>query len=333
MSLAEVFAPAIEYAEKGYPIDPMLAQSIDRGRNNLVEVPDDGEDLLAGRPAAQGRRSAEESRLRRHAAQAGRGRAAGQSEGGVARRRRSRRRSIGSTRATSRRSSIASSRRTAACMTGGRSRRLRAAVDRAAAHDLPRLRRLQQPVDVARRLRSADAGEPRRGLRPHGRSGRSPPKALHAVIEAIKVAKADIYRYVADPKFTSIPTAGMLSKEYAATRRALIDPPKAGAYPAPGTPEGRPTTSAPPAADRRFPRTLRRRAAHHELLDRRRVRQRHRRHADARRPLRQQRRRRQHRAAAEQRHAPRIDVARIRPTSTTSAPARFRSSTTRRWWC
>ncbi|HYE87167.1 MAG TPA: gamma-glutamyltransferase, partial [Vicinamibacterales bacterium] len=29
MSIAEVFAPAIEYAEKGYPIDQMLAASID----------------------------------------------------------------------------------------------------------------------------------------------------------------------------------------------------------------------------------------------------------------------------------------------------------------
>ena len=32
MSLAEVFAPAIETAEHGYPIDPMLAQSIARGQ-------------------------------------------------------------------------------------------------------------------------------------------------------------------------------------------------------------------------------------------------------------------------------------------------------------
>ena len=39
MSLADVFAPAIEYAEKGYPIDQMLAQSIDRGKNNLGKYP------------------------------------------------------------------------------------------------------------------------------------------------------------------------------------------------------------------------------------------------------------------------------------------------------
>src|SRR6476620_2344601 len=55
MSLAEVFAPAIEYAEKGYPIDAMLDQSIARGRNNLSKYPTsakiflpNGEPLKAG---------------------------------------------------------------------------------------------------------------------------------------------------------------------------------------------------------------------------------------------------------------------------------------------
>ena len=39
MSVAEVFAPAIEYAEQGYPIDTMLAESIARGRTNLSKYP------------------------------------------------------------------------------------------------------------------------------------------------------------------------------------------------------------------------------------------------------------------------------------------------------
>ncbi len=60
MSIADVFAPAIEYAEKGYPIDQMLAQSIDRGKNNLAQVSDHGEDLPSQRPAAEGRRVVEE---------------------------------------------------------------------------------------------------------------------------------------------------------------------------------------------------------------------------------------------------------------------------------
>jgi gamma-glutamyltranspeptidase/glutathione hydrolase len=75
---------------------------------------------------------------------------------------------------------------------------------------------------------------------------------LHAEIEAIKVAKADIYRYVGDPKFTTIPTAGLLSKDYAAKRRELIDMAKVGTYPTPGMPDGT-VTSAQLAGAKAFP--------------------------------------------------------------------------------
>ena len=51
---------------------------------------------------------------------------------------------------------------------------------------------------------------------------------LHVVTESIKLAFADRNKYVADPKFTpNIPMREMLSKEYAAKRRALIDPNRA----------------------------------------------------------------------------------------------------------
>lgn len=78
--------------------------------------------------------------------------------------------------------------------------------------------------------------------------GSGSPQAVHALIEAIKVSKADIYRYVADPKFTAVPTAGLLSKPYAATRSALIDMSKASPYPSAGAPEGRPATSVQQAS-------------------------------------------------------------------------------------
>jgi len=48
MSMADVFAPAIEYAEKGYPIDPLLAESISRGRNNLARYPTTAKIFLPG---------------------------------------------------------------------------------------------------------------------------------------------------------------------------------------------------------------------------------------------------------------------------------------------
>ena len=62
--------------------------------------------------------------------------------------------------------------------------------------------------------------------------------ALHLQAEAIKVAKSDVYRYVADPRLTRVPTIALLSKEYAAARRKLIDAAKAGPYPEPGMPQG-----------------------------------------------------------------------------------------------
>jgi gamma-glutamyltranspeptidase / glutathione hydrolase len=45
---------------------------------------------------------------------------------------------------------------------------------------------------------------------------------IHKVTEALKLAYADRDAYYGDPKFVSVPTAALLSKEYAAERRKLI---------------------------------------------------------------------------------------------------------------
>ena len=72
---------------------------------------------------------------------------------------------------------------------------------------------------------------------------------LHAVTESLKLAFADRNKYVADPKFTpNIPMREMLSKEYAAIRRALIDPDKAIAGEAPFGNPRQPMTSSQPIA-------------------------------------------------------------------------------------
>ena len=54
-----------------------------------------------------------------------------------------------------------------------------------------------------------------------------PAQYYHTLIEATKLAFADRNRYIADPTVVKVPVAELLSKEYAAKRRALIDPHKA----------------------------------------------------------------------------------------------------------
>jgi gamma-glutamyltranspeptidase/glutathione hydrolase len=70
---------------------------------------------------------------------------------------------------------------------------------------------------------------------------------LHVVTEALKLSFADRNRYVGDPKFVpNIPMKALLSKEYAASRRAHIDPERAIAgEPAPGDPQRFSTSTAP----------------------------------------------------------------------------------------
>jgi gamma-glutamyltranspeptidase/glutathione hydrolase len=50
---------------------------------------------------------------------------------------------------------------------------------------------------------------------------------MHLMIEALRLAFADARWYVADPKFSNVPVKELLSKEYAAERRKLLDPQRA----------------------------------------------------------------------------------------------------------
>src|SRR4051812_26696124 len=76
--------------------------------------------------------------------------------------------------------------------------------------------------------------------------GRNSAPYLHAITESLKLSFADRNAYVGDPKFVpTIPMAALLSKEYAAVRRARIDPNHAIAgEPAPGDPRGMKATAA-----------------------------------------------------------------------------------------
>jgi gamma-glutamyltranspeptidase/glutathione hydrolase len=64
--------------------------------------------------------------------------------------------------------------------------------------------------------------------------GHNSPQYLHTVVEAVKLAFADRDRYYGDPKFSKIPEETLLSKDYAAERRKLIDPARASMDSRPG---------------------------------------------------------------------------------------------------
>jgi gamma-glutamyltranspeptidase/glutathione hydrolase len=55
-----------------------------------------------------------------------------------------------------------------------------------------------------------------------GRLPRESAESYHLQIESLKLAYADAKRYIADPEKADVPTAELLSKAYAAKRRALI---------------------------------------------------------------------------------------------------------------
>jgi len=239
LSLAQVFAPAIELAEQGYPIDRLLAASIDRGKENLARYPTTAALFLpGGAPIKAGE-------LYRNADYA----------------------------ATLRK--LVEAERRARARGASRTAAIQAAFDRFykgdIAAEIDRFFKANGGVLTAADLAAykpewtAPLHTTYRGYDVYSNPSTSRggfevlmqaslvegfdlskggAASLHAQIEAIKVAKADIYAYVADPKFRAVPAAGMLDKDYLSRRRTLIDVSKARPYPEPGTPAGLPRASA-----------------------------------------------------------------------------------------
>ncbi len=71
------------------------------------------------------------------------------------------------------------------------------------------------------------------------------PEYIHTSIEAVKLALADREKYLGDADFIRIPYDGLLSKEYARERRALIDPAHASFEMRPGVAEKFSKSTAP----------------------------------------------------------------------------------------
>jgi gamma-glutamyltranspeptidase/glutathione hydrolase len=251
LSLAEVLAPAIDVAEKGYPIDPMLAASIERGKANLAKYPTTARIFLPnGAPLKAGdilKNPDYAATLRKLVDAERQAKAKGASRAAA----------IAAASARFYKGDIAQEFQRFFKEQGG----LLTAADLAAYSPqwTEPIRTTYRGYDVYSNpatsrggfevLMQANLAE---GFDLKG-AGPGSARATHVMIEAIKVAKSDIYRYVADPKSVTVPTAGLLSKDYASARRALIDLAKAGGYPAPGSPAG----AAPPTASRgpAFPET------------------------------------------------------------------------------
>jgi len=61
-------------------------------------------------------------------------------------------------------------------------------------------------------------------------------EATHLLVEAMRMGFADGHRYIADPAMARVPVAGLLSPAYAAERARLISPDRALAHAEPGIP-------------------------------------------------------------------------------------------------
>jgi gamma-glutamyltranspeptidase/glutathione hydrolase len=74
------------------------------------------------------------------------------------------------------------------------------------------------------------------------------PEYVHTLVETMKLAFADRDRYYGDPDFVKVPGEQLLSKDYAAMRRALIDSSRASLEQRPGDPiNHKPLQSPAPA--------------------------------------------------------------------------------------
>ena len=202
MALADVLAPAIDYAERGYPVSPLIADAWKRSAQALRPVDSPHDFLPDGEPPRAGQivRLPALARTLRAIAEGG---PAAFYEGPIA-------------------ETIAS--------------RVQAAGGRLTGEDLKtHTSTWETPIWIDYRgVRVYECPPNGQGLAallalniikglegvPFHRTQSA--TRLHLMIEAMRLAFADARQYVADPAFTHIPIEALLSEAYAAERRALI---------------------------------------------------------------------------------------------------------------
>jgi len=225
-SLADVFAPAIEIAEQGFPITEALAQGLKGSRAKLAKFPSTTKIWFKdGKPLEMGDILVNTDLARTLRAIASQG-ADPFYRGEIAR-------------------------NTAAFMEANGGLITEADLASVRAFEDPPIRTNYRGVDVyecppnSQGFVMLEALNILEGFDLHAMGHNSAPY-LHAVTEALKLSFADRNKYVGDPKFVpNIPMRGLLSKEYAAARRAQIDPNRAiVGEPAPGDPARFTTSTA-----------------------------------------------------------------------------------------
>src|SRR5436309_9053377 len=239
--LAEVLAPAIEIAEQGFPITEALARGLKGSRAKLAKFPSTTKIWFRdGKPLEMGDILVNTDLARTLRAIASQG-ADPFYRGDIAR-------------------------NTAAFMKANGGLITEADLASVRAFEDPPIRTNYRGVDVyecppnSQGFVMLEALNILEGFDLHAMGHNSAPY-LHAVTEALKLSFADRNKYVGDPKFVpTIPMKALLSKEYATTRRAQIDPNRAiVGEPAPGDPRRiKPSSArsvyaspqtAPPGAD------------------------------------------------------------------------------------
>ncbi|MFH2112093.1 MAG: gamma-glutamyltransferase [Candidatus Bathyarchaeota archaeon] len=206
MPLQQVLAPATELAEKGFPVSPITARAWDRGIPQLRNGPHGDELLIGGRAPRAGEimRNPNLARTFRELAERGK---AGFYEGRIAK-------------------EIV---------------RVMGDMGGTMTPDDLKKHRTTYPDPVSTNYKGLDVWE----MPPNGQGitalialnileefsltgvPHASAKHLHTLIEALRIAFADTRWYVADPDVVYVPVKELLSKEYAAERRRLLNPERA----------------------------------------------------------------------------------------------------------
>jgi gamma-glutamyltranspeptidase/glutathione hydrolase len=229
MSLKEVLAPAIDYAEHGYPMDVTLATAITNGQKKLSEFPTTAKLFF---PEGKSPKAGD---LFKNPGLADTLKKLVEAEQAALKKGKSRSEAIQAAYDRFYKGDIADEFESFFKANGG----LITKADMAAVKP-----EWAEPLHVTYRGYDvySDPSSSRGGfelemalnlVEPYdlAKMGNGSPEALRLEMEAIKISKADIYHYVADTRTVKVPTQQLLSKEFAAQRAKLMEPGKAIAYP------------------------------------------------------------------------------------------------------